>query len=88
MGKIDYWKLVTMLLPLMATAQEAFSGKPGSGAKKKEFVMGLATAILGTLADSAVVGPERRAAIESAISSMVDTIVAAVNAAQSEAGGA
>lgn len=87
MGNVNIWQLVTMILPLMAQAQEAFSGKPGSGLAKKAFVMNIVTATLTALGPSVTISPERKASIEAAVSSLVDTIASAVKAAEDKAGG-
>ncbi len=84
----DYLPLVLHLagkLPgLIAKAQAAFSGQPGSGAQKKELVeQGIQEAIddLNLLAPNLLTEPQEEA-IKATVMSMSDSIVMALNTAK------
>lgn len=77
-------QLIGVVPGLITQAEMAFSGKPGSGAAKKQFVIEGATALLqamGTLKPG-LMTPAQRDAIMATIASITDSIVMAINTAK------
>ena len=74
-------QVLTALPSLIQTAEVAFSGKPGSGQYKKQFVMDTVNAAL-TIAPSAgaTITNDQQQAISATSSALVDSVVANINA--------
>lgn len=78
------FQLLAVVQGLIQQAEAAFSGQPGSGDLKKQFVINAATTILesfGTLKPGAM-NAEQKAAVINTISSITDSIVMALNTAK------
>ena len=73
---------------LIATAEEAFSGKPGSGAEKKRLVTDAARAMMNTLSmvpgveRSKMLSPEFQDKIMNTVDVVIEEIVKLVRAAK------
>lgn len=78
------FQLLAIVPPLISQAEIAFSGQPGSGAKKKEFVMASAKAMLETqdMLNKDLMTPVQEAAVLDTISEVTDAIVSAVRTAK------
>lgn len=74
-------QVLTALPSLIQTAETAFSGKPGSGKFKKQFVMDTMNAALAIAPSTGVKITEEQQQLISATSSvLVDSVVANINA--------
>lgn len=69
---------------LVQTAETAFSGKPGSGAAKKDLVVGIVNQGLTTYQQVASdkLPPESVVAIQETVSTVIDVTVNAMNAGE------
>jgi hypothetical protein len=76
--------LIGTLPGLIAQAEAAFSGQSGSGAKKKEFILATAKAMLEAqdMIKTDLMTPAQEASVLATISSVVDAIVSALNTAK------
>ena len=77
-------QFLAMLPGLIASAEKAFSGKPGSGKHKKKFVSKAAGAALDVAQASGQVNlsPAQRKALLGAVDSLTDATVQSLNAAK------
>jgi hypothetical protein len=74
-------QVLTALPSLIQTAEVAFSGKPGSGKFKKQFVMDTINAALVIAPTAgAKITPEQQEAVSATSSALVDSVVANINA--------
>jgi hypothetical protein len=74
-------QVLTALPSLIQTAEVAFSGKPGSGKFKKQFVMDTVNAALVIAPTAgAKITPEQQEAVSATSSALVDSVVANINA--------
>lgn len=74
-------QILSALPSLIQTAEVAFSGKPGSGKFKKQFVMDTINAALVIAPTAgAKITEEQQQAISTTSSALVDSVVANVNA--------
>lgn len=78
------FQLLAILPPLIQQAELAFNGQPGSGQKKKDFVMASVSAMISTqdMLKKDLMTPEQEAAITETISTVTDAIVSAVRTAK------
>lgn len=74
-------QVLTALPSLIQTAEVAFSGKPGSGKYKKQFVMDTVNAALAIAPTAgATISEEQKQAVSATSSALVDSVVANINA--------
>lgn len=74
-------QVLTALPSLIQTAEVAFSGKPGSGKYKKQFVMDTVNAALAIAPTAgAIISEEQKQAVSATSSALVDSVVANINA--------
>lgn len=82
-------QVLTALPSLIQTAEVAFSGKPGSGKFKKQFVMDTINAalVIASTAGSEITAAQQQA-ISASSSVLVDSVVANINAFKKMSGDA
>lgn len=81
--------IFSTLPTLIVNAEEAFSGKPGSGALKKKFVLDSVNAAVTIYEATEKKGPveqDQRDRIADASSGMIDSIVGGMNAVYPKGG--
>jgi len=78
------FQLLGVIPGLIQQAEVAFSGQPGSGAKKKEFILASAKALIDTqeMIKADLLTAEQEAAVVDTIAEVTDAIVSAVNTAK------
>lgn len=78
-------QILTALPNLIMTAEQAFSGKPGSGKHKKQLVMDTVNAALAIAPTAgAKITTEQQQAVSATSSALIESVVANINAFKGE----